>query len=106
MKPSCNAIAGDLTKSAHGREGGSSSTEAMAKVFELHNGEGDLVFCAVILWLSLISIVIFSSVGGPSQQRSRDTRLVSLKHRLKLSSSQLLLSDDDVDIDSSDTNLK
>ncbi|KAJ8461717.1 hypothetical protein OPV22_034643 [Ensete ventricosum] len=58
------------------RAGGSSSTEAMAKVFELHNGEGDLVFCAVILWLSLISIVIFSSVGGPSQQRSRDTRLV------------------------------
>ncbi|THU60349.1 hypothetical protein C4D60_Mb07t11710 [Musa balbisiana] len=62
------------------KEGGSSSssTEAVAMVFELHNGEADLVFCAVIMWLSVISIVIFSSVGGLSQprQRSRDSRLV------------------------------
>ncbi|EHA8590226.1 hypothetical protein COCNU_scaffold016239G000130 [Cocos nucifera] len=39
-------------------------------VFESHNG-GDVIFFVIILWLSIISMIIFASVDDASRPRKR-----------------------------------
>ncbi|THU44438.1 hypothetical protein C4D60_Mb02t07370 [Musa balbisiana] len=55
----------------------------MGAVFGSNDG-GDLVFCAIIIWLSVIAMTIFSSVDHPSEQskkRSGLSRLVLLQEK-------------------------
>ncbi|WOL13637.1 hypothetical protein Cni_G22410 [Canna indica] len=50
----------------------------MVLEYSTHLG-GDLLYCAIIVWLSVISIVIFSNVEGyPSRSRSKHSKVRSL----------------------------